>query len=140
MRATNLIKVAAEAEILRIQHMLKRQGIRAAFGAGALVFAIAGLISIEIVIWQVLRLYLQPIYVTLCLLGINLVLSLVFALLAAKSSPSRVEREALALRQRAVQEVPASLALGTLVPIAGTLLGSRRSKPRRWPFAQKRIR
>ena len=32
MRATNLVKVAAEAEILRIQHMLKRQGVRAAFG------------------------------------------------------------------------------------------------------------
>jgi hypothetical protein len=30
MRAANLVNVAAQAEILRTQHMLKRQGMRAA--------------------------------------------------------------------------------------------------------------
>jgi hypothetical protein len=140
MRAINLIKLAAESEILRIQHMLKRQGIRAAFGAVAAVFAISVLILIEIIIWQVLKLYLQPLYATLCLLGINLVLAIVFALLAAKSSPGHVEREALVLRQQAVERIQSSLALGALVPVASNLLRSRRSKPRRWPFAQKRIR
>ena len=40
MRAVNLAKVAAEAEILRIQHMLKRQGVRAAFGLITVIFAV----------------------------------------------------------------------------------------------------
>jgi hypothetical protein len=44
MRATNLVKVAAQAEILRIQHMLKRQGMRAAFGLAALVFVLGALV------------------------------------------------------------------------------------------------
>ena len=140
MRATNLIKVAAEAEILRLQHMLKRQGMRAAFGLVAVVFVIAVLVLVEVAVWQVLYLYIQSIYASLCLLGINLVLALGFALLATKSSPGRIEREALDLRRRAVKEVPASLALGSLVPIAGALFRSRRQKSRRWPFGQKRIR
>ena len=139
MRATNLIKIAAEAEVLRIQLMLKRQGLRATFGLFALVFAIAVLILIEVAIWQSLCLYLQPLYASLCLLGINLALSLVFALMAAKSSPGRIEREALGVRRRAVQEIPASLTLGALIPVAGMLLRSGRKKPRRWPFSQKRI-
>ena len=140
MRATNLVKVAAEAEFLRIQHMLKRQGIRAAFGLAAVVFAVAVLVMINVVIWQALCLYMQPVYASLCLLGINLAVALLFAFLAVRSSPSRIEREALALRQRAIQEIPASLTLGALVPIAGTLLQSGRKKSRGWPFGQKRIR
>ena len=140
MRATNLAKVAAEAEFLRIQHMLKRQGIRVAFGLAAVVFVVAVLVLINVVIWQALCLYMQPLYASLCLLGINLAVALLFAFLAVRSSPSRVEREALALRQRAIQEIPASLTLGALVPIAGTLLRSGRKKSRGWPFGQKRIR
>lgn len=38
MRAGNLAKIAAEAEILRIKHLLRRQELRAAFGLLALVF------------------------------------------------------------------------------------------------------
>ena len=140
MRVTNLAKVAAEAEFLRIRHMLKRQGMRAAFGLAAVVFAVAVLVLINVVIWQALCLYMQPVYASLCLLGINLAVALLFAFLAVRSSPSRIEREALALRQRAIQEIPASLTIGALVPIAATLLRSGRKKSQGWPFGQKRIK
>ena len=127
MRAVSLARVAAEAELLRIQHMLKRQGMRAAFGAIAAVFAIGVLVLCNVAGWQVLRWYVPPIYATLILLGINTVVMAVFATLAARSSPSYAEREAFRIRQQAIHEARGSLALTALVPLAGTVLRSRRA-------------
>jgi hypothetical protein len=132
--AADLVKVAAQAEILRIQHMLKRQGVRAAYGLVAAIFAIGVLVLANVAAWQTLRLYLSPIYASLVMLGVNLVLAALFGLLAARSSPSRDEREALAIRQRALGEARNSLALGALVPAAGALLRSRRTKGHKLPF------
>ena len=134
MRAVNLAKVAAEAEILRIRHMLKRQGMRAAFGSAALIFVLGVLILAHVAGWQVLRLYVPPIYATLILLGVDLVVAAIFGILAARSSPSREEREALAIRQRALHEARSSLALGALIPVAGTLLRSRRNDTQKTPL------
>jgi hypothetical protein len=134
MRAVNLAKVAAEAEILRIQHMLKRQGMRAALGLVAVLFALGMLVLAHVAAWQVLRLYVPPIYATLILLGADLVVAAIFGTLAARSSPSGDEREALALRQRALHEARSSLALGALIPVAGALLRSRRNDTRKGPF------
>jgi hypothetical protein len=134
MRAVNLAKVAAEAEILRVRHMLKRQGMRAAFGLVAVLFALGVLVLAHVAGWQVLRLYVPPIYATLILLGVDLVVAAIFGILAARSSPSGAEREALAIRQRALHEARSSLALGALIPLAGTLLRSRRNDTRKGPF------
>jgi hypothetical protein len=127
MRAAHLVKVAAQAEVLRLQHMLKRQTRRAAYGLVVAVFALGVIALANVAGWQVLLLYVSPIYATLILLGINLVIAAIFGLLAARSSPSRTEQEALDLRRRALHEARSSLALGALVPIAGALLRSRRS-------------
>jgi hypothetical protein len=134
MRAVNLAKVAVEAEILRIQHMLKRQGMRAAFGLVAVIFALGVLVLAHVAGWQILRLYVPPIYATLILLGLDLVVAAIFGILAAKSSPSRAERDALAIRQQALREARSSLALGALIPIASRLLRSRRNDTRKRPF------
>jgi 4-amino-4-deoxy-L-arabinose transferase-like glycosyltransferase len=134
MRAVNLAKVAAEAEVVRIQHMLKRQGMRAAFGLVAVLFALGVLVLAHIAGWQVLRLYVLPIYATLILLGVDLVMAVIFGILAARSSPSRAERDALAIRQQALREARSALALGALVPVAGRLLRSRRNDTRKESF------
>lgn len=73
MRATSLLRVAANAELLRLQLLLKRQGVRAAFRLLA-VFAISVLVLIDVVVWQVLGLFVSPIVATLILLGVHLVL------------------------------------------------------------------
>jgi hypothetical protein len=127
MRAVDLVRIAAEAEILRLRHMLKRQGRRAAFGLVAVIFGLGVLVLANVAGWQILRLYVPPIYATLILLGVNLVLAAIFGLLAARSSPSRAERDALDVRRRALHEARSSLALGALVPVAGALLRSRGS-------------
>jgi hypothetical protein len=134
MRAADLVKIAAQAELLRIQHMLKRQGMRAAFGLAAALFAIGVLVLANVAAWQVLRFYISPIYATLIMLGINLVIAAMFGLLAARSSPSHAEREALAIRRRALGEARSSLALGAIVPVAGALLRSRRRNVPKQPF------
>ena len=140
MRATNLLKVAAEAEILRIQFMLKRQGIRAAFGLVALIFILGVLVLANVAVWQVLRMYIEPIYATLVLLGINLVIAVIFGILAARSSPSSTERDALQVRQRALREARSSLALGALVPAAGVLLRARRNNAAKKVTLWRRLR
>ena len=107
--------------------MLKRQKMRAAFGLVAVLFALGVLALAHVAGWQVLRLYLPPISATLILLGVDLVVAAIFGILAARSSPSGDEHEALTIRHRALHEARSSLALGALIPVAGTLLRSRRN-------------
>jgi hypothetical protein len=140
MRAGNLTKIATEAEILRIKHMLKRQGIRVAFGLVAFVFLVAVLVTANIAIWQVARMYLSPINATLVLLGGNLLLAIIFGLLAARSAPSQTEREALAIRQRALGEARSALALTALIPGVAAIFRWRRGGVRALWSDQKRLR
>ena len=77
MRSINLLKLALDAEILRLRAMATRQGRRAAFGSIALIFALAVVSFAEIAGWQGLRLCVEAIPTTLILLGINLVIAAV---------------------------------------------------------------
>ena len=72
MRSLNLLKLALDAETLRLRALAARQGRRAAFGTIALVFALAVLALAEIAGWQGLRLKVEAIPATLILLAINL--------------------------------------------------------------------
>jgi ribose/xylose/arabinose/galactoside ABC-type transport system permease subunit len=134
MRAPNLVKVAAQAEVMRIQSMVKRQGSRAALGLVALIFIVGALAFANVAGWQVARMYVEPIYTTLIMLGVNLLIGIIFALFAARSSSSQPEREALEIRQRALREARSSFALGAAIPVATTFLrywrNSRRSQRR----------
>jgi hypothetical protein len=71
VRSINLLKLALDAEVLRLRAMMARQGRRAAFGSIALVFALAVLALAEIAGWQGLRLRVEAIPTTLILLGIS---------------------------------------------------------------------
>jgi hypothetical protein len=125
MRSTNLAKVAIQAEILRYKSMAARQASRAAFGVVALIFALGFLASLEIAGWQVIRMYLEPIYATLCVMGFNLLIAAGFVVIAMRSSPSRAEIDALEVRKRAVQALQTSMTISTLVPAAGYLWRQR---------------
>ena len=127
MRSINLLRIAAEAELLRLRAMVARQGRRAAFGMVAFIFVIGVLILAEVTGWQALRLYVaSPIAATLILLGVNLVIAGIFGLLAVRSSPGHAEQEALRVRRQALEAARGSLALTAIVPVATTLLRRRR--------------
>ena len=51
MRSVNLLKVAFDAELLRLRAMMARQGRRAAFAAVALIFALAVLALTQVLGW-----------------------------------------------------------------------------------------
>jgi hypothetical protein len=125
MRSVNLVKVAIEAEVLRYKTMAARQGRRAGFGVAALIFGVGFLITLEIAGWQTARMYILPIYATLCVMGFNFLIAAGFAMVAMRSSPSRSEIDALAVRKRAVQALQTSLTISALIPAAGYLWDRR---------------
>ena len=140
MRSINLLKLALDAEVLRLRAMMARQGRRAAFGSIALVFALAVLALAEIAGWQGLRLRVEAIPTTLILLGINLVVAAVFGLLASRSSPGHAEQEARRVRQQALDAARGSVFITAAVPAATSLLGFDRRGGRRgfWlPFVRR---
>ena len=57
MRSINLLRTAAEAELLRLRAMLARQGRRAACGALAAIFTLSVLALAEVAGWQALHFY-----------------------------------------------------------------------------------
>ena len=122
MRSINILKVAAEAELLRLRLLLARQGRRAAFGVIGVIFMLGMLVLAEVAGWQLLRLYVEPISATLTLLGINFVIAALFGMLAARSSPGHAEREALRIRRQALDAAQGALSLTAAVPVASTLL------------------
>lgn len=108
--------------------MMAGQARRAAYGAVALVFALGTLTMLEVAGWQLLHFYVAPLYATLILLGINLLLAVVFGFLAARSSPTHAELEAMRVRQDALASARGSLALTATIPTVTTLLGFLHSK------------
>lgn len=130
VRSVNLLKIAAEAEVLRYRCMAARQGRRAAFGAIALLFVLAVLVLGEVAAWLALCLHFEAIETTLILLGINLVIAIVFGLIAARSSPGRAEREALQVRQQSLDAARGALSLAALVPVGNILLRHWRNNGR----------
>jgi hypothetical protein len=137
VRSINLLKIAAEAELLRLRTMMARQLRRGIFGAIAVVFGVAVLALAEVAGWQALGLKFQPILITLILLGINLAIAAVFGVLAARSTPSHTEQEALEVRQRALETVPGSLVFTAALPAARLLRrGGPRGRGSWWPFGR----
>lgn len=125
MRAVELAKVAASAEALRLRRMARRQGLRAAFGAVAAIFAVAVLVALHVVGWHLLAGYVTPVQASLILLVVDVVIMAVFGVLAMRDTPDAIEQEALAIRQQAVIDMKASLTMmGVIGGVAGIALRS----------------
>jgi hypothetical protein len=117
MKAFSLLKLAAEAEFLRLKAMIARQARRAAYGTGAAIFAIGVLTLIHVAAWQALALYVNSIVATLILLGIDFACAAILGLLAARSKPGSIEADSEALRRKALEQARASVAFSALFPL-----------------------
>jgi hypothetical protein len=135
VRSINLLRLAFDAELLRLRAMMARQGRRAAFAVIALIFTLVVLALAEATGWLALRDRVESIPATLILLGVNLVIAAIFGVLAARSSPGHTEQEALRVRRQALDAARGTLAFTAAVPTLTHLLG-RRDRARRWriPF------
>ncbi len=114
MRALRLARIAAEAEGLRLRYSVQRIAVRCALGLAASGFFLGVVFFCHLAAWYWLRHSFEGHAVALILAGADLVLAVFLILLAARSSPSRVEVEALAVRQRALESATSSLAVSSL--------------------------
>jgi hypothetical protein len=129
MRTLQLARVAAEAEALRLRHNVRRNTVRTALALAALCFLLGAIILCHVAAWwRLSRSWDEP-SAALTIAGADLVVAVVLALLATRSSAGRVEAEALALRRRALDHVGTSLPLPALVtpllPLATRLFRRR---------------
>lgn len=115
MRSLRLARIAAEAEGVRLRYSARRTAVRAVLGLVALGFLFGALVFCQIAAWYWLRASWDRPAAALILAGGELVLAAILALLAARSSPGRVELEALAVRRQALEGATSSLAFSTLV-------------------------
>jgi hypothetical protein len=123
MRTLRLARIAAEAEGLRLRHAAQRTAVRIAAGVVALVFLIGAVGFAHIAVWGWLRLSFEARHVALMFTGADLVLAGLLGLLAARSSPGQVEREALEVRRRAIEGAGTSVAWSTMTLQVLRLLG-----------------
>jgi hypothetical protein len=114
MRTFRLARVAADAELLRLRLRAGRAAVRAILALAALGFLAGAAVFCHIALWYWLRHYFEPPQSALILAGIDVVLAVILALLAARSTPSRTELEALDVRHRAVEGITASLAFSAI--------------------------
>lgn len=114
MRTLRLARIAATAEGLRLRYAARRAAFRAIFLLVALVFLTSAVILLHVAAWSWLRPHLEAAATAAILAGADLVLALLFALLATSSSPGRLEREALAVRQRALDTATRPTGLASL--------------------------
>ena len=126
MRTVELAKVAAAAEALRLRRIAHRQGMRAAYGAGAAVFGIAVFVLLHVVAYHLMVPRFSPLTASLVLLAVDAVAAGVLAYLTLGNVPDAMEQEALTIRQQAVVEMRKSL---TVTSLAGEALGTMFTRP-----------
>lgn len=131
MRPIGLVRVAAEAEGLRLRHQLSRTVVRLGVGLVGLFFLIVAILFGHLALWFWLRFKLDwsDYSAAGALAGGDLVLALICVAVAARSSPGRVEREALEIRRRALTNAASTMATATVVvPLVRTALGMMRRR------------
>ena len=127
MRTVELAKVAASAEALRLRRVASRQGRRAAYGVVAVVFAVAVFVLLHVVAYNALVPWISPLFASLILLAVDLVVAAILGYLAISNKPDAVEDEAKMIHQQAIVELRKSM---TAVALAGEFAGSMVRRPR----------
>ncbi|MDR3533668.1 MAG: hypothetical protein P4L90_24290 [Rhodopila sp.] len=132
MKPFKLARIAAEAESLRLRGMFVRIVTRGVLALVALMFVMGTVVFVHIGAWHWIRISAEQTFLmtTAILGGADLLVAIVLGLLASRSGPSRIEREALEIRSKALQGMGSALSLTQIVvPILQLLIGMRR-RPR----------
>ena len=87
MRTVELAKVAASAEALRLRRIVHRQGVRAAYGGAAAVFAVAVFVLLHVVAYHLLIPTVTPTVASVILLAFDAAVAGVCAYLALGNKP-----------------------------------------------------
>jgi hypothetical protein len=116
MRPFRLARIAAEAEGVRLRGMLTRIVVRVILACIALLFVIGAVVFVHIAAWYELRIVLDQSYLASAgiLGGGDLLLAVILGFVASRSSPSRVELEALEVRRKAIEGIGSALSLSQM--------------------------
>jgi len=134
MKPVRLARIAADAEVLRWRAFGARTLTRVVCALVALIFVVGALTIAHIAAWFALRIEagLAYYWAALILGGFDLVVALILLSVAGRSTPSRVEREALEVRQRAIAGLTTTLSLAQLaLPMLRVANTARRRAVRR---------
>ena len=115
MRLIRLGRIALEAEGLRLRHQAKRTAMRVVCGYMAIVMVFGALSFAHLAAWYWLRDSLPRSLVALIFTGADGLLAAILAYCACQSSPTQIEREALAIRRRALDDAEESLTVSALL-------------------------
>lgn len=127
MRTVDLAKIAASAEALRLRRIARRQGMRAAYGAGAAVFGIAVFVLLHVIVYNLLVPHVSPLIASIILFVFDLVVAAVLGFLAMSNKPDSIEDEAKMIREQAVVEMRRSV---STMALAGEVAGMMVRRPR----------
>ncbi len=123
MRTADLGRAAAQAEFLRIKRLIHRQMMRAVWGAVAAVFLVAVLVMIHVIAYFALvPALLSPLLGAVAVFAFDLVVALIFGIMAMRSAPDAIEVEAKIIRDRSLYEMKQSLAIGAIVSSVSRLV------------------
>jgi hypothetical protein len=117
MRTVHLARVAAQAEIILIRRTVAVAVRRAIYGAVAAVFALAVLTLVHVLAVMALERYAQltPIISCTIVLAVDLVIAVIFGLLAAGEISDPVAEDARQLRDQSLEQARQSLTLAALI-------------------------
>jgi hypothetical protein len=125
VRTLSLARIAAQAEGLVLRRHARRIVVQAVLGTVAVIFVVCALALAHFAGWLALVSVVAPVYAALIVLGVDIVIAAIFGLLATRSSPDRIEREAILVRDQAKQQLAiAAATASTLAPVA-RLMGLR---------------
>jgi hypothetical protein len=131
MRPFRLACIAAEAESVRLRGFVSRIVVRAALLMVALLFLLGAIVFVHLAAWYWLRTGLNQSFpaATGILGSADLVVAIILAFAATRSSPSRVELEALEVRRKAIVAIGGTFSLASLViPILRLAVNLGRSR------------
>lgn len=116
MRTLRLARAAAAAEGLRLRRKARQAAGRLVLLAIAAPFLLAGFGFLEAALWNALSARFSPVWAALITAGANLGLGLIVLLLALRGGgDDRIALEALAIRERALEGMTASLTVEALI-------------------------
>jgi hypothetical protein len=126
MRSFKLAQLAARAELLRLRLLLRRHVVRVVMGGVAAVFLIGMLTSLHVAGAIELTRYVPAYQAVLIVAAVDLVIGIVFMLLAMRDTPSSGELEAMQVRKAAQAQMMEAAALTTLIGPLLRLVGTRK--------------
>ncbi len=127
MRTTQLMRIAAQAEVLLVKRQIKTTQRRVIYAAIAAVFAIAVLVCLHVggAIALVQYAKLTPFVAVMIVLGVDIVITAVFGLIAAGGGRDPVADEARYIRDHSLAQVKETMSAAAVLRPAGRLLGRK---------------